>query len=251
MNNETVTKASNPALLDNAGDLLNEAKRYYDEAHSDYWLGMAFRTSALHRARVAGEYLLKAKTLVKHGEWEGTLAKFFGEEKIRRCQDFMRIADEWGTIERAMKKNPDLSIDGALKLLRPGGKAFPDDPQFRETLNAARELFAEAFPKLETWTDEDLFVLQTHFTSHCDTEVLRDQFSEGLQRVCAKMQSRVRKFAALRIGLDDKRRKEFMGWRAEQRQKEAAEGGPMVFGYTKPSDRHNALNPVLLKSERV
>jgi len=253
---ETQLKAQPAALLllpspsahDQIAFLFGEARRHLDEADRDNNLAMGLCRTSLQKAKLAGDCLLEAKEAVAHGKWEARLAKELGAERIRSAQTYMQIAENWWEkIQPALEKDPDMSIKDALRLLSRGERSVPVDPDFQETLITARNLFSKAFPAIATWTDEDLFVLQEHFDRRAEFEVLRDEFYEGLEKVCARLQSRVRRFAAYRIGLDEEKRAKHLAWRAEQRRKEHAEdyNGPMVFDYTKPSSKSATVEPQL------
>jgi hypothetical protein len=75
-------------------------------------------TSTLHAAKQAGELLRIAKNRLAHGDWERWLETNF-EGTIRTAQVYMKIAKHWGTVlEAEARRHPDLSIAGALEMLR-------------------------------------------------------------------------------------------------------------------------------------
>lgn len=67
---------------------------------------------ALSHARAAGELLIEAKSLLKHGEWGNWLAENVAFTK-RTAQSYMRLARNW----ESLSKNETISDLGLVKTL--------------------------------------------------------------------------------------------------------------------------------------
>lgn len=210
----------------------------------------------LWRVKEIGDLLARAKKLLPHGAYKKWVKKNFnGSWPTAKHYKWLAEKKQWNQIKPLLKKG-DLSIREADAILHPKDdgddeRAVPVDPDFHEFEKMARKLFADAIPQTATWTDEDLFVLQEHFIWGREYDLLHDLFSEALKWVCARLQSRVRTFAAYHIGVDEKKLAKHLAWRAEERKKEEAEDyiGPAVFEYTKPSSRCRDAQGVVLRDE--
>lgn len=72
--------------------------------------------AAAEAARDAGIVLLEAKELVPHGEWAAWIKANF-KAGIRTAQRYMRIANNWPTIEGKATSVSHLSVNEALGIL--------------------------------------------------------------------------------------------------------------------------------------
>jgi len=75
---------------------------------------------ALVKAKMIGGYLNRAQKVVEIElceKWLDYLGQYFkGSE--RNAQNYMEIARRWHELEAEVARNPELSIDGALRILR-------------------------------------------------------------------------------------------------------------------------------------
>lgn len=93
--------------LETLADQINEQQGRIDAA----------RFSALERVKDAGELLMQAKNLVKHGEWEGWLGAHC-RVSVSMARKYMQLAREWPRLMEANQEPvADLGIKDALKLL--------------------------------------------------------------------------------------------------------------------------------------
>jgi hypothetical protein len=96
----------------------------------------------VEHARRAGELLVRAKALCRHGEWLPWVERHLPELGPRQVQRYMRLAARWAELTRPganASGTSDLSIDGALAILA--------DPERREP--EPEPLPPEAHPALE------------------------------------------------------------------------------------------------------
>lgn len=109
-------------------------------------LAFCAASEALQRARKAGVYLLEQKRRIKHGGWLPWIAENCPRISDRTAQVWMKIAKNWdeirknaGTADIALDA---LSIDGAMKLLKPvkaQGEGSPEEVQEEPPENAEAE----------------------------------------------------------------------------------------------------------------
>ncbi len=71
---------------------------------------------AIEHARVAGEHLLKAKAALKHGEWLPWLAANV-EVSESQAQRYMKVAQNWSTLESKQGALSGLTLEKALDAL--------------------------------------------------------------------------------------------------------------------------------------
>jgi hypothetical protein len=71
----------------------------------------------IERARAAGDWLLLAKSRVRHGQWLPWLTANCPRVSVRRSQECMRVAREWPALQAKCADSAYLTIDGALALL--------------------------------------------------------------------------------------------------------------------------------------
>lgn len=92
-----------------------------DEINEEHRQAEAAMTEALVHARNAGRGLNAAKDQTEHGEWgDWVRDNFEGSERTARV--YQRIARNWTKIENR-QRDADLSIRGAVRLLRDGDSA--------------------------------------------------------------------------------------------------------------------------------
>jgi hypothetical protein len=83
-------------------------------AHAEY---LATTQRALEHAITAGERLLEAKLLLKHGEWLPWRRNHVGIPE-RTCQHYMRLARRAGELSKSKSATvADLTVRAALKVL--------------------------------------------------------------------------------------------------------------------------------------
>jgi len=207
----TQNSAHQPAPTFSPDELIahcfREAHRHYDEAEKDDAIGRALRSSALIKGKLSGGYLNRAKDIAEDNklEWLPLLAKGFGEEKIRTCQVFMQIAREWKKIEPELEKNPNLSIDGALQVLRGKERKKPlneEDRKRKWLLDEAKKILQRAWP---VWSSAEINTLHENFQLDWD-----DEFQARIVEVMNWLRWRVRRHD--RISYLANRRKRFKGF---------------------------------------
>lgn len=99
-----------------------------DQANEEHRQAEAAMTEALVHARNAGEALNEAKDRTPHGSWGDWVRDHF-EGSARTARLYQRIARNWTRIEDRQRV-ADLSLRGAVRLLREGGgdeEAEPED----------------------------------------------------------------------------------------------------------------------------
>jgi hypothetical protein len=80
-------------------------------------------TTIEHASR-AGNLLLEAKGLLKHGEWSDWLKANFAGSKTTAC-NYMRVADHWEELKAQIGSVADLSLNSTVKLLAKPRAALP------------------------------------------------------------------------------------------------------------------------------
>lgn len=104
----------------------NEITALAAQANEQHGLAEAKAQEAIGHALEAGRLLVEAKTQVEHGGWADWLTANFNGSK-RTARAYMRLANNWQTIEAKWQTSADLSIDGALRLLtEPKQEAKPE-----------------------------------------------------------------------------------------------------------------------------
>ena len=170
-----------PAKPECLSFLFREATRYYDEGANDQEMSQVYeqmscnyRRSALLKAKLVGENLNQAKAELKKANrvrkekgkkpirWIPLLKRKFGDE--RNFQNFMKIAEEWHRLEPELENNPNLSLDGALKLLRGKSRLWPEPSEEvkkrREVYREAQNMFRRVWP---IWSDKEVEILHQGF----------------------------------------------------------------------------------------
>jgi hypothetical protein len=86
--------------------------------------------NGLDHALAAGDALIAAQKLVKHGEWQHWLKRHCGDLTDRTARLYMRAASHRFEIEANRQRVADLSLRGALKLI--AGESKSDEPASRK-----------------------------------------------------------------------------------------------------------------------
>jgi hypothetical protein len=160
--------------------LFEEAIRHYDVAEQEERRWLELGRSSLINARRAGEYLNKAKAEVEKAKqlWLPVLREKFGKE--RNGQNCMEIARRWDELQPALAKNPNLSINGALRVLR-GKERKPEED---EDLKKRRQIFHEVQRILQhvwpVWSSKDIAILSDKLAYGWDAEL--DGWMKGVMR---------------------------------------------------------------------
>jgi hypothetical protein len=126
--------------IDRSNHLGDLAARIIEE-HAQ--VNLAVR-NALARAMNAGDMLAEAKERVGHGRWESWLKKTCNIPP-RTASRYILLAENRGLIEANSATVADLTVRGALRLLRP-------KPKPKTTLHKKRPPFATALSTL-AWSD--------------------------------------------------------------------------------------------------
>lgn len=87
------------------------------KANDCHWKYRTKAVALLPLVKVAGEALIAAKALVKHGEWLDWLRSNF-DASFDTAEVYMKVARHWNKLQQALQANPKLSIDEALKRLK-------------------------------------------------------------------------------------------------------------------------------------
>lgn len=114
---------------------------------------LSFR-NALEHAHNVGTYLMEAKSLVAHGQWRDWITTNCPDVSERTAQRYMKIANEWDTIQANTTHVTDLSIRSALKLIEP--TKWEPTPEMIEKANEINQITKEAHDKtlqtlIQTW----------------------------------------------------------------------------------------------------
>lgn len=100
------------------GDLVPRSlNELADAINSEYRQSQALFQKGVTHSRNMGEYLLKVKEQVEHGQWLPWLSANCPDVAERTAQACMRLARNWGTIEGKSATVADLTINEALKLI--------------------------------------------------------------------------------------------------------------------------------------
>lgn len=169
------------ALTAAAKEALQKAKECYREID-------ARQRSALLKAREAGEWFEKARVEIKKnkGAFRSILrseTKEFGKNSLANVYNYIKIFENWAKIEKRLKEEPDLSIDGALRFLRTG-----ESKEINQMNVAAEKLYAEIVAEgMEEWSDAERTWLSTKYAEVIDqmafTDMLRPVFAEVRKKV--------------------------------------------------------------------
>ncbi len=103
-----------------AKQIKSELKKLAKEANKHHQEVRGHLISALDHARQCGEFLIKAKKLVKHGQWQRWLRKNFSFS-YETAADYMRVARYWNDprmLEARQEGYNFTSIEGVLGFLR-------------------------------------------------------------------------------------------------------------------------------------
>lgn len=102
-----------------------------EEINEEHRKAEAAMTEALVHARNAGRGLNEAKDRTEHGEWGSWVDQCF-EGSRRTARTYQRIARNWEELSNR-KRASDLSIRGAVRLLRDGSDNDQDGEENRES----------------------------------------------------------------------------------------------------------------------
>ena len=102
-----------------------------DRINEEYRACRNAADTALDHALAAGDLLIEAKSLCRHGEWRAWVENYF-EGSSRLASSYMRLASNRPAIESKRQTSADLSIDKALRHLaaslkqRPARRSAPE-----------------------------------------------------------------------------------------------------------------------------
>lgn len=164
------------------------AREAFARAKECYRAVRDHQRSALLKAKETGNWFDKARAAIRQdgGSFRSILRsemKGFGKHSVANVYNYIKIDDGWDLLERERKKNPDLSIDAALRFLRTGSTGRPSKGIKYETL--ITEIVEDA---LEDWTHEEKEWLSDHY----EQVILHVDSSAILKRSFEKVRSKVR-----------------------------------------------------------
>jgi hypothetical protein len=176
-----------------SSSLTPAVKRAFENARKCYQEIRGTQASALDKAREAGEWLDKARTVIKKegGSFRtilGSQMKEFGKGSVANAYNYITIYEKWNKLEPERKKNPDLSIDGALRFLKTGsiqkpGRRVEPDKLIAEIVEDALEGWGE---KEKEWLSEKYAEVISHLDYGAE---LRRAFEKIRAKVRAAMES--------------------------------------------------------------
>lgn len=103
--------------LQRSGQRVLSLSKLADEANKEHAEVVKSGLSMLQHARACGNYLLQAKHAIGHGGWLSWVRDNF-RATPRTAQRYMRIAERWEDLRLNATRVSDLSVRGAVKLLR-------------------------------------------------------------------------------------------------------------------------------------
>lgn len=139
--------------------------------------------TTLYMAKRAGEALIAARKLVPHGNSRGAEGKGWEYELERRfhasprtARVYIRIAEEWATLQPYVDDGRVFTIEGALELLAhpaPPPEPWPElefkgslERRLSDQVALARSRLKRAFTEpLDDWPDDVLLILDGYMTA--------------------------------------------------------------------------------------
>jgi hypothetical protein len=136
---------SHPATLTTLAGLAHDI----NEGHAAVQRSLV---DALTDARLVGDRLRQAKSMLRHGEWLPWLTRHCTVSP-RQAQRYIRLAEHWPTIEANATSTSHLSLSGALALLAEPAESSEASLEHAQTLErevaVIRERLAECAATLE------------------------------------------------------------------------------------------------------